>query len=314
MKSKIGNLPQSVQLELYGWYKQATLGNCDDLQQPAPAAYNLVAKAKHQAWNQLQGMPRTAAMQMYIDKAVLIEFTNEIQSDNLTDDLEGEAVMDIEGFGIRQSTLMGGVVFEEEVHSNEEYGNHYPLHYAARENQLQDLKELLQTTAYDNNPDTLDPSGQTALHLAADRGHVESIKLLLKAGANVSAADHDGISVLQAAVIAGNVEACQLLCQLGANPDQPDSDGDTPLMCAEDDPTLRELLFRASQGQLVLDPDFRKELEDLGQMPICEEEDREEEEEEFFDTEEGDVSSNTFLELKVFDSPVELDLDDDGDM
>ena len=71
----------------------------------------------------------------------------------------------------------------EEVHRNEEYGNHYPLHYAARENQLQDLKELLQTTAYDNNPDTLDPSGQTALHLAADRGHVESIKLLLKAGA-----------------------------------------------------------------------------------------------------------------------------------
>ena len=57
----------------------------------------------------------------------------------------------------------------EEVHRNEEYGNHYPLHYAARENQLQDLKELLQTTAYDNNPDTLDPSGQTALHLAADR-------------------------------------------------------------------------------------------------------------------------------------------------
>ena len=255
MKSKIGKLPQSTQLDFYAWYKQATLGDCD---LAPPPAYELVAKTKYQVWNQVKGMPRTAAMQLYIDKAVLIEFTSEMQSEN-TADLEGEAIMDIEGLGVKQSTLMGN-----EDDEGSEYRQNYPLHYAARENHLEQLGAILKTV---ESPDTLDPSGQTALHLAADRGHVESIKFLVKSGANVGAADHDGISVLQAAVISGHLPVCKLLCQLGANPDQPDVDGDTPRNCAHDDPKLCELLFRASQGQLILDEDFQKELQDLGRLP-----------------------------------------------
>jgi ankyrin repeat protein len=106
---------------------------------------------------------------------------------------------------------------------------------------------------------------KTALHLAADAGHPECVKLLVKYGANVQAADHDGITVLQAAVIGGDVDTCRLLCVLGANPDQPDADGDTPRTCAKDDPMLRDLLFRASMGQLEIDTDLQNELQGLGQ-------------------------------------------------
>jgi hypothetical protein len=54
------------------------------------------------------------------------------------------------------------------------------------------------------------------------------------------------------AMIGGNVECCQLLCQRGANPDQLDWDRDMPQNCANDDPKMWELLFRASNGMLLL--------------------------------------------------------------
>lgn len=80
-----------------------------------------------------------------------------------------------------------------------------------------------------------DELGQTALHIAADRGCQRAVSWLLEYGADLHAADHDGISVLQAAVIAGNVAICQTLLRYGANPDQPDRDGDTARLCAMDD-------------------------------------------------------------------------------
>ena len=51
-------------------------------------------------------LERTAAMQLYIDKAILIEFTREIQQD--ADDgagMMGDAIMDMNGLGMRPSTL-----------------------------------------------------------------------------------------------------------------------------------------------------------------------------------------------------------------
>lgn len=52
-------------LKLYAWYKQATAG---DVHGEAPAAFDLVAKKKYQAWEALRGMDAETAMQSYVDE------------------------------------------------------------------------------------------------------------------------------------------------------------------------------------------------------------------------------------------------------
>jgi len=206
-------------------------------------------------------------MQEYIDKAVHFEFTKSLLDYNEDDDdgeLTGDAVIDLGGMGNKPSTL----ALERTDEEREEFKQQdaaYPLHAAARDNQVTVLEQLLLKSSRQHMADELDEAGQTALHLAADAGHPECVKLLVKYGANVQAADHDGITVLQAAVIGGDDDTCRLLCVLGANPDQPDADGDTPRTCAKDDPMLKDLLFPASMGQLEIDADLQKELQELGQ-------------------------------------------------
>jgi acyl-CoA-binding protein len=265
MKTQLPKLPQASQLDFYALYKQGSLGNVDDFMAHPPPAYDLVASAKYKAWKSVQGMEKSAAMQEYIDKAVHVEFTRSMLGNDDDDnfEMEGDAIMDMNGMGNKPSTLAAERTKEEEAADLED-DKAYPLHAAARDNQLAVLEQLLQEGGDKSNPNALDTSGQTALHLAADAGHPDCIKLLVKHGADVHASDNDGISVLQAAVIAGDVETCRLLCALGANPDQPDADGDTPRECAKDDPVLRDMLFRASQGHLEIDADFQKELQELG--------------------------------------------------
>ena len=51
-------------LKLYALYKQATLGDPDI---ERPGFTDMVGRAKWDAWNELQGKDRAAAMQEYID-------------------------------------------------------------------------------------------------------------------------------------------------------------------------------------------------------------------------------------------------------
>ncbi|HMR91875.1 MAG TPA: acyl-CoA-binding protein [Chitinophagaceae bacterium] len=54
-----------ILLKLYSLYKQATEG---DVSTPAPSnPFDIVGKAKHQAWSELQGKAKETAMQEYVD-------------------------------------------------------------------------------------------------------------------------------------------------------------------------------------------------------------------------------------------------------
>lgn len=52
------------QLELYGFYKQATAG---DVSGPRPGMLDVRGRAKYDAWTRRKGMTKDAAMQAYID-------------------------------------------------------------------------------------------------------------------------------------------------------------------------------------------------------------------------------------------------------
>ncbi|XP_017884569.1 acyl-CoA-binding domain-containing protein 5 [Ceratina calcarata] len=69
----IRNLPKNgayqpsneIMLRFYAYYKQATEGPC---QQPKPAFWEVVRKAKWDAWTRLGNMSRTEAMNNYVDE------------------------------------------------------------------------------------------------------------------------------------------------------------------------------------------------------------------------------------------------------
>lgn len=50
-------------LKLYGYYKQATVGDCNI---PCPSFWQVKEKAKWEAWNQHEGMTSEHAMKRYI--------------------------------------------------------------------------------------------------------------------------------------------------------------------------------------------------------------------------------------------------------
>lgn len=255
MKNRITQLPQATQLELYAWYKQGTNGSLDRNKRKAPRSYDVVGTAKYNAWKKLQGMSKSSAMQLYIDKAMLVEFTASMQEDGYGDDGDGsdemeDAVMDFGGMGNKPSTLN----YDDDENGNgakaaASAAKEHPLHEAAMSGNLEDLKQLLQPNSSDvgGKTTTVDPngrdrSGQTALHLCADRGNLDCLDLLMRSGAEIDIGDLDGITPLQTAVISGHVKICERLLEAGADPDKPDNDGETPRGSAEDDKEIRALM------------------------------------------------------------------------
>lgn len=53
-------------MDLYGLYKQATVGDCNVLK---PGMLDFVGKAKWDAWNQFKGIKSIEAMELYIKKS-----------------------------------------------------------------------------------------------------------------------------------------------------------------------------------------------------------------------------------------------------
>lgn len=63
----ISNVPDTTKLKLYGLFKQATVGKNLN---PRPSIFALTARAKHDAWAELDSMNKEQAMEQYI---VLVE-------------------------------------------------------------------------------------------------------------------------------------------------------------------------------------------------------------------------------------------------
>ena len=56
-----------TKLQLYGLYKQVTVGDCNTAR---PALYEFVNRAKWDAWSRLKGMSKASAIKDYISTAV----------------------------------------------------------------------------------------------------------------------------------------------------------------------------------------------------------------------------------------------------
>jgi len=75
--------------------------------------------------------------------------------------------------------------------------------------------------------------GNRPLKVAAVRGDVRAIDILIQAGAEIDARNEDGYTALHHAVSQGHLPAVQRLVELGASLDAVTDDGFTPLQEAE---------------------------------------------------------------------------------
>lgn len=92
-----------------------------------------------------------------------------------------------------------------------------PLHMAALKGQLKIMQILLDKGA---EVDALDSTGRTALHCAIEGSRTDAVQMLVQRGANVSQPDGKGLSPLRLAVEKGMEEGVMLLIERGADPNR----------------------------------------------------------------------------------------------
>jgi len=96
------------------------------------------------------------------------------------------------------------------------------LHIVAQRRDVLWMRFLLQRGA---DPDIRNKKGLTALQMATTLGFTEGVEALIKGGADVNVADQTGETPLIAAVHQRNTELVRVLLDKGADPDRNDNSG-----------------------------------------------------------------------------------------
>jgi ankyrin repeat protein len=103
---------------------------------------------------------------------------------------------------------------------------------AVKSGNTQMLRTLLKQRPSINAVNAEEPDGMTALHWAVRRDDVETAQLLIRAGANVKAANRYGVTPISLAARNGNAVLVEALLKAGADPNSTLPEGETVLMTA----------------------------------------------------------------------------------
>lgn len=95
-----------------------------------------------------------------------------------------------------------------------------------------DVGTLLLDAHADPNAAPVMTSRDTALSIAADKGHAAFVELLIHAGAQINVRNKKGCSALWLACCGGHLETVQTLLNHHADPDEQDNRKVSPLIAA----------------------------------------------------------------------------------
>ena len=120
-----------------------------------------------------------------------------------------------------------------------------PLIDAIKEGNRAAVRTLLERRADAN---AAEPDGTTALHYAIQRDDVETVDLLIRAGASVTTANRYGIAPLQVAATIGSAPILQKLLDAGADAKSATPEGETALMAAARNGDAASVKLLVSRG------------------------------------------------------------------
>lgn len=186
-----------VQLKLYGFYKQALEGKCN---QPKPPIYDLKSRKKWYAWSEVSSMSKEEAMEAYIDLVFTInpkfegEKTGWVSVSTFVNDeqplTENEKTI---SDWVKEGDLEKIKNFVGNINVHDTMGM-APIHWASDRGDIHMLKFLVEDRSADVN--FQDNTGQTALHYAVSCSHEEICKYLVDKGARINIQDDDGVTAL----------------------------------------------------------------------------------------------------------------------
>jgi len=206
--SSLAQVPNSVKLELYGLFKLLTVAPSPNTARPS--FFDISGRAKWDAWKlaseTYEGRP-SEAENRYLDIARDLGW-KEGEPAAVTSETEERAAAAERGGGGPGMGVSVSVMSPPQEDEESAIGLHA---YAMRED-VAAMSAFLQAGAGEGlDIDARDEYGYTPLHLAADRGNVATIELLLKHGADKTLKDTDGYSATDLATIAQRPDIVALL-------------------------------------------------------------------------------------------------------
>lgn len=176
-------LPASVLLELYGLFKQATVGSYASQELTRPGMFDPKRRAKHDAWSNLGNLSSSEAQRRYVD--VLTRCHPNWR----------ERVV-----ASRPKSVVGPVFSVPKGDADHGDGEEFPriIQLIQEGNPAPAQALLLEDPTVVHHRDS---EGCTCLHWAADKGNAQVIELLLSHGADKHAADVDGLKPVDYALL-----------------------------------------------------------------------------------------------------------------
>lgn len=222
----VSKLDQNTLLTFYGLYKQGTVGACNI---PKPGIFNMQARAKWNAWNDLKDMTQETAMEQYVTKLNTIEPNWDVKSAITNDDKPKKS------YWVSVSTPVCHDADEPKEASNKTI-----IDYVKEENLEQTEHILIKTEELNINQ--YDEDGLCAIHWAADRGNAQILELLLKHGADVNVQDSEGgQTALHYAASCGHLECVRILLKYNAD----------RVICDANSATCLDLATESNENDIV---------------------------------------------------------------